>query len=534
MRIRKKKEVDTVDIWYPQCGVRSIVDIPYKHPSLSSLLLGVLIVIPPGLNLSQYWLHNPLYGYGSWALFLVALLIWRRGIGSIPREQNPRRLGFWVIGAYFAAVPVLRIVQIANPDWRLVDWVFAGSAVGALLALVWQLGGAVLLARWWFPLCILLTAVPWSTSAEQKLTNAASPAMATIASEILWSVGQPSVDHGRVLDTAAGTISMSEGCSGIRGVQLAIMASLFWAAFFWLGPGRGMALLFGGIALAMLLNILRVTVVAGVAIHAGNLEAGERLHDPAGVVAQFLLIAGIPALALLLRPRTPRIERPKREPAQVRWSDIPAKAVIFSAVWLVAAATIAEGWFRLREHNRHSEIAGWKVRRPLTVPGASEQPLPMQVQEAYRFSDGLSAVWRDTAGGAWTLSWLDFGAGEISACTHNVHRPEICLPSQAAELAREFVDLQVSTESGELLFHHQLYHRGAQWMHLFYATIEETGVEPRTVADWTYAGRLDVAWRGIRGQRSEMIHLLAETTQPPEEVRKAAVRYFGELLVRRK
>lgn len=493
----------------------------------------MLILIPPGLNLSQYWLHNPLYGYGSWAPLLVGLLLWRRGVGPFCREPSPPRSSYWIIAVYFAAVPVLRIVQIANPDWRLVDWGFALGAVAALLALTWQLGGAALLARWWFPICILLTAVPWSTSAEQKLTNAASPAMAEIASELLWSVGLPSVDHGHVLQTAAGAISVGEGCSGIRGVQLAIMASLFWAAFFSLGAGRGTALLLGGLSLALLLNILRVTVVAGVAIHAGSLEAGERLHDSAGGIAQLLLIAGIPALALLLRPRAARAEPAETAWKQIRWGDITARGALLSVVWLIVAGAVAEGWFRVREGGRHSEMVGWKVRRPLAVSGASEQPLPLPVREAYRFSDGLSAVWHDTAGGVWTLSWLDFGAGEISACTHNVHRPEICLPANDSELAREFGDLEVDTESGKLQFHHQLYHRGAQWMHLFYATIEETGAEPRTVADWSYAGRLDVAWRGIRGQRSEMIHLLAETTQPPEQVRSAAATYFSKLLVRR-
>lgn len=511
----------------------SIVCIPYKHPSLPPLFLGVLIVIPPGLNLSQYWVHNPLYGYGTWVLPLVALLLWRRGTGRLLRDQNPRKFGAWVIAAYFAAVPVLRIVQIANPDWRLVDWVFAGSAVVALLALIWQLGGAPLLARWWFPVCILLTAVPWSTWAEQTLTNAASPAMATVASEVLWSVGQPSVDAGRILQTTVGAISVGEGCSGIRGIQLAIMASLFWAGFFRLGPGRGLVLFLGGIVLSLSLNVLRVAAVAGVAIHAGRLEAGERLHDLAGGAAQFLLMLGLPLLALLPRPRTTPREPEEAVSKEMRWDSVTVRAVLVSVAWLFAAGAAAEGWFRLRERGAQGETAGWMVRRPLTVAGATEQPMPAQIREGYRFSDGLSANWHDAAAGQWSLFWLDFGAGEISACTHNVHRPEICLPSHDSELVRQFPDLDVSTESGPLRFHHQLYHRGSQLMHLFYTTVEETGTEARTIRDWSYVGRLEVAWRGIRGQRSEMIHLLAETTCPAEETRRAAGFYLGKLLFRR-
>ena len=37
--------------------------------------------------------------------------------------------------------------------------------------------------------------------------------------------------------------------------------------------------------------------------------------------------------------------------------------------------------------------------------------------------------------------------------------------------------------------------------------------------------------RSIRGQRSEMIHLLAEAAVPAEEIRKAADEYFRKLLI---
>jgi exosortase/archaeosortase family protein len=353
-----------------------------------------------------------------------------------------------------------------------------------------------------------------------------------IASEILWTFGLPSVDEGHTLQTAAGAISVGEGCSGIRGVQLAIMASLFWAALFWLGPWRGGALLFGGIALAFLLNVIRVVFVAGVAIHAGRLEAGERIHDLVSAIAQVLLVGGIPAMAMLFRPRVIQPGLKEEAAAPIPWTTNSGKAVIIVIVWLLASEAAAEEWFRFREADRNSKKPRWSVRTPLPIAGASEQPLTAQIREAYHFSHGLSAGWHAAGGAPWTLFWLDFDAGEISACTHNVHRPEVCLPSHDCELLREFPDLQVNTGAATLLFHHQLYHRGAQPLHLFFATVEETGGAARTVADWSYAGRLSVAWRGIRGQRSEMIHLLAEAAAPPEEIRKAADAYFRKLLIR--
>src|SRR5262245_13738800 len=120
---------------------------------LPAVLLGITIVTPPGLNLVQYWLHNPLYGFGLWVPVLAVVLIWRRGCGAGPARND--RWTVFVMGAYFATLPPLRVLQIANPDWRMIDWALSLGAVAALLALVFRVGGQVLLSRWWFPICFL-------------------------------------------------------------------------------------------------------------------------------------------------------------------------------------------------------------------------------------------------------------------------------------------------------------------------------------------------------------------------------------------
>src|SRR5579862_3532117 len=99
-----------------------------KSSPIALSILIVALLVPPGINLLQYWLHNPLYGYGLWVPLLAGYLIWQRRPPSDAVPAHPLPLATLILLAcYFAAVPPLRVVQIANPDWRLLDWLLAGG-----------------------------------------------------------------------------------------------------------------------------------------------------------------------------------------------------------------------------------------------------------------------------------------------------------------------------------------------------------------------------------------------------------------------
>lgn len=502
---------------------------------LPAVLLAALILIPPGLNLAQYWLHNPLYGYGLWVPVLAVVLARQRGaIANPPREGW---LTATVIAGYFAMLPVLRVVQVANPDWRMIDWLLAGGAVAALLALTFRIGGPALLGRWWFPICFLLTAVPWSTSAEHAFTTHAVPATATIVSESLWTVGIAAVDEGRTLRTAVGPIGVSEDCSGIRGVQLAVMAALFWGCFLGLTKGRALVLLFGGIGLALFLNVLRVAVIVGAAVQTGQLATADRLHDPAGTAAQIALMLALPTLAWCLRQRnpTPPKEATKEKVGRLEAENagaVSSLTALCAAMWFVGTEVAAENWFRIHETRNAPAIARWTLNRASAIPGAVEQPMPAPVQENYRYSDSLVLDWKDKTGAGWRMFWLDFEKGALSACTHNVHRPDTCLPAQDFNLARQFPDLQVDLDGTSVAFHHQLFQSRGQVLHVFFVTAQDVGsIGQQTQTDWTMEGRLRAAALGLRSQRSQMVHLLLDAPRSPANARQMATEYIRQLLV---
>jgi hypothetical protein len=160
-------------------------------------------------HLRVAWALNPQYTYG-WAVpFLCLYLIWQRakrgaqsvspfrlaqgqgkGSGPVPPAAAPRRpfpLPSSLFYLLFAFLVLLfaptRLIQEANPEWRLVSWGLALEVIGITLLLLrtTDYGQRTThqhhasrithhasrithhASRITFPLCFFLVAVPWPT-----------------------------------------------------------------------------------------------------------------------------------------------------------------------------------------------------------------------------------------------------------------------------------------------------------------------------------------------------------------------------------
>src|SRR4051794_32572272 len=88
------------------------------------------------------WSINPQYGYG-WAVpFLTAYIFWRRW-QSAPTPAAPKANFLAMLAIILAALVLgaVRLVQEANPDWRLLSWAMALCAVVISFAGVYLAGG---------------------------------------------------------------------------------------------------------------------------------------------------------------------------------------------------------------------------------------------------------------------------------------------------------------------------------------------------------------------------------------------------------
>ena len=279
-------------------------------------------------HLRVEWAVNPQYSYG-WAVpFLCGYLLWRK---AEKRKSETLRSGNAEIQDVFSvsafqrfSVCLLcllylptRLIQEANPEWRLVSWALAIEVIGLTLLVVrLALGVAPLhgelaarpfgapfqlsafrFSDFVFPVCFFLVAVPWPTFIEGPVTQGLMRANIGATIELLGALGIPAVQHGNVIEISTGIVGVDDACSGIRSFQAALMISLFLGELYALSARRRVLCVFAGFALAFGFNVGRTLLLTWVA-SAKGVGAVASWHDPAGVT---ILVACFLCLWLIAR-----------------------------------------------------------------------------------------------------------------------------------------------------------------------------------------------------------------------------------------
>jgi hypothetical protein len=154
--------------------------------------------IVPGLlwlwlfhHLHYEWTLNAQYNYG-WAVpFLAALAFYLRW----PTRPNPeplragRAASGWALAVLLAMLLPLRVIEEANPDWRLLSWCLALLTASYSIVTVAMMGGRSWARHFAFPLLFPLVAVPWPVQVENTVTLGLAHAVATAAVEIAGWIG---------------------------------------------------------------------------------------------------------------------------------------------------------------------------------------------------------------------------------------------------------------------------------------------------------------------------------------------------------
>jgi hypothetical protein len=121
-------------------------------------------------HLSSFWLVDPEYSYG-WAVpALAAFVAWKKWQTFAPEDgKNAMVLSVAILLALLLG-PIW-CVHYAVPDWSGVNWLFALTVVGYLLALLTYLWGVAAARHFLFPVLFILVAVPWPQRFELVLVQ---------------------------------------------------------------------------------------------------------------------------------------------------------------------------------------------------------------------------------------------------------------------------------------------------------------------------------------------------------------------------
>ena len=312
------------------------------------------------------WSINEQYNYG-WAVpFLAAFLFYTRWPARPSPAPSRSRLLNATSWAILALLLPVRLVEEANPDWRLLSWIFALAVVAYGLLALARTGGGAWVRHFAFPLCFVLVSVPWLVQVENVIVQGLTRAVAYVAVEIAGWIGIGAYQLGNVIQLHNGFVGVDEACSGVKTLQAAIMVALFLGELLRLSAGRRVVLVLLGCGWVFACNVGRATTLVVLAATRG-LDALKQWHDGIGTAVLVLGMLGLMAIAWLLSSReeaASSVASSSGMRAADRGAKGPATLEALAAVaWLAAIFAGTELWYRWHEQ-RLIARPEWHARWP--------------------------------------------------------------------------------------------------------------------------------------------------------------------------
>jgi exosortase len=452
-------------------------------------------------HLQVEWSLNPQYNYG-WAVPFLALLIfwfrWQRRPAPDPCRTNhvaTRWIGLFLLLLLFP----IRVVEEANPDWRLLSWLLALCVVSFSLLSVYRNAGPGWAKHFAFPICFPLAGVPWPVPLENLVVQTMMRAVASIAVEIAAWFGVGAFQLGNVIQLRNGFVGVDEACSGVKTLQAGIMVALVLGELLQLRWGRRIALLVLGCGWIFACNVFRATALVFVAANRG-LDALGRWHDWIGTAALLCGLAGMLGLAWAW----------KREPVAVSRSSASApESGVFSAQWLALAwlALVFVGtevWYRTHERNL-IERPPWQVSWPVGNETVTALPIPESTRVILRYDDAKTAAWEEPRGVRWWSFFARWKPQRAALQLVRSHSPEICLPAIGRNFRMGRPDLRVQAGLISLDFRSYEFEQNGRPLFVFVCIQEDkrVGTAAAESGEWNFRGRLRASLDGKRnlGQR---------------------------------
>jgi len=475
---------------------------------------------------------NPQYGYG-WAVpFLAAYVFFLRLRRAPPPAKPSANLlpVVLIIAAAFLFIPV-RLVQEANPDWRLLSWIMVIIAISISFAGIYLARGLQSVRHFAFPLLFFLVAVPWPTQVEQAVIQGLMRVVAAINVEVLNAIGISALQLGNVIEVGSGLVGIDEACTGVRSLQATFMVSLFLGEFYSFTTTRRVILVIAGALLAFFCNLARTFFLVYLGAERGS-EAIQRCHDPAGLTILMACLFGLWGISMLMTPATQ--ERSAAAHPKIRAPFHLSRALLISLLALICTAEAGtQFWYRLHEAGG-AKAQPWSVMWPAQSRDWRSVPVASEAQELLRYNEGGGGAWTGEDGRQWALYFFKWLPGRTAGLFIKNHRPDICLPASGMKLRGGVQNRLITVNGVTLPIRSYTFEDGSNLLHVYYCYWDGTPPEsaPQDQENWTAGGRMEAVQRGKRDVGTQMLEIVASGYTDQIEAEQA-MREQLHLIIRR-
>lgn len=235
------------------------------------------------LHLRSLWMREQ-YQYFPFVIGAVILLLWTRWQEAPPATANPSRwLGLAEGLAVSAVITLLGAILTVSP------WLAFVSLNIGLASVFAMLGRQKVIPYLWGIWLLLWLLVPLPLNVDGRLVRYLQQLSSKLSSAILDLFGILHLMAGNVLRLPSKEFFVDEACSGI----ISVMSMIACAAIYAVWKNRSfphlVALVLSGITWALVLNVLRICLIAG-AYHFFEIDLSSgAIHEGLGL-ALFLLM----------------------------------------------------------------------------------------------------------------------------------------------------------------------------------------------------------------------------------------------------
>ena len=511
----------------PAPGVARVTSVSLDQDLLlnGAVLAGCWLLVFNQLRVD--WSINPQYYYG-WVVPLLAFFSLQTRWTTKPAAAPPRQAGRLLLGLglILALFLPIRLIEEANPEWRLILWLHALQMVVISLGALYYCGGWGWVRQCAFPLLFLLVAVPWPVELEHLVIQGLMRDIAAITSETAGWLGIPAVQYGNLIQISTGMVGIDEACSGVRSLQTTLFVSLFLGELYQFKAGRRSLLLFLGLLIALLGNLGRTTFLVWTAAHQG-LPGMHRVHDAAGMWALVFTLVTLWVLANLLR-RGAVLPQAVSVPSSVA-RYFPRPVVLGAAAWLVTVEVANEAWYRAHESHITANLH-WTLNWPVSESRFTDVPIDDGVRSMLRFSSGRAVTWEDNSANLWQLFFFRWEPGRNSAQLATTHTPDICLTAAGFERTEDRGVQLISAAGLKLPVRESVFVRNGEPLYVFYCLWED---HPDQTEDallksgvFTLRSRFTAILAGHRHLGQQVLEV---ALQGPADMQEASRLYAAEM-----
>jgi exosortase len=266
-------------------------------------------------EMAQCWAHNAQYSHGYLVPLFALALLWLR------RQQMPA----WPLQPSWWGAPLLLFgicVRLFGA-WYFSPWLDAISLVPTLGGLWLMIGGRAAWRWAWPAVLFLVFMIPLPYRLSGMLAGPLQRLATVVSTFGLQTLGIPALAEGNVILLSEVEIGVVEACSGLRMLVIFFALSTAVALLLRRPLWERLFVVFSAIPIALVSNIIRITVTGVLHELVSNEFANEVFHDWAGWLMMPLALAmlwvelRLLSLLLIEQPAAaPRVDSPtRRRPA---------------------------------------------------------------------------------------------------------------------------------------------------------------------------------------------------------------------------